>query len=99
MRQAALIVRAANRQSVLVRAVLTAHQLDVAIVEVSVPPAVDENVLTDLSLVVRAEDRALDKLVRRLERVIDIASVEVSSRTRGSAVDPLSGPSPQVDVA
>lgn len=75
MKEVALALRAVNCQAVLLRTVSIAYRLGVEVVAVSVPTGSDPATLTDMGLVLRADERALDNLVRRLGRVVDIADV------------------------
>lgn len=95
MYEVALSLRAANRQAVLARTVTIGHRLGISIVAVRVPAGIDERELADLHLLVTGTHAALDNLIRRLGRIVDVASVEAESSPTGqSGVDALSSPGP-----
>ena len=95
MYEVALCLRAANRQAVLARTVTIGHRLGVSIVSVRVPASIDERELADLHLRVTGTHAALDNLIRRLCRVVDVASVKAETSLIGqSDVEALSCPGP-----
>lgn len=108
MSELTLLLRAVNRQAVLVRVMLTAHRLGVAVLTASVPAGVAEDELADVKLMMSGDAVVLGNFVARVSRGIDVASVRVRERPRldvrvpqGSAdalgLDPWSRPGPEVD--
>jgi hypothetical protein len=82
MSELALVVRAVNRQAVLMRVMLTAHRLGVAVITASVDAGVPENELADVELSISGDAAAVRRFVARLGRAIDVASVRAQERPR-----------------
>ena len=82
MSELAVVLSAVNRQAVLVRVVLTAHRLGVAVLTASVATGVAEDELADVQLRISGDAAAVHNFVGRLGRGIDVASVGVRERDR-----------------
>lgn len=108
MSELALVLRAVNRQAVLVRVMLTAHRLGVAVVTASVAAGVAEEELAHVELMISGDAAAMRNFVVRLRRGIDVASVRVRKcprldvsmpqRSAGApGLDPSGSSGPEVD--